>query len=431
MMKILPLALCLSLCLSLAACQQAPAASSTPEANSSALEAASSTPETASSAPEAANSAPEAASSAPEAASSAPEAASSAPEAASSAPETTGQQSPAPSQPAGGSPSGGKASTAQSKPTSAGQSQAKKSQQVLDDFPGSEATQSRSQTTPAAPQKPVKDLHAYTQEVVRQVNQQRAAEGLEPLQEVAVISQAAQMRAAELPELFSHTRPDGTSCSTAFDGLDGYTYWGENIAMGYEDPDAVMEGWMNSPGHRANILRESTQVIGVGCHEENGRLYWVQLFGLDDLWGALHPEESEPEQPEPEEPEPEQPEPEQPEPEQPEPEEPEPEEPEPEQPEPEQPEPEEPRLDDLENYTLTQPMTAQEAQEAGHCLVFLDSGDGEAYRYSCHMDSTTYGLEQVDGSIPKYIYTCEACTRALGHPVRYCYTGGQVYVWDR
>ena len=387
MMKILPLALCLSLCLSLAACQQAPAASSTPEANSSALEAASSTPETASSAPEAANSAPEAASSAPEAAS--------------SAPETTGQQSPAPSQPAGGSPSGGKASTAQSKPTSAGQSQAKKSQQVLDDFPGSEATQSRSQTTPAAPQKPVKDLHAYTQEVVRQVNQQRAAEGLEPLQEVAVISQAAQMRAAELPELFSHTRPDGTSCSTAFDGLDGYTYWGENIAMGYEDPDAVMEGWMNSPGHRANILRESTQVIGVGCHEENGRLYWVQLFGLDDLWGALHPEESEPEQPEPEEPEP------------------------------EQPEPEEPRLDDLENYTLTQPMTAQEAQEAGHCLVFLDSGDGEAYRYSCHMDSTTYGLEQVDGSIPKYIYTCEACTRALGHPVRYCYTGGQVYVWDR
>ena len=422
MMKILPLALCLSLCLSLAACQQAPAASSTPEANSSALEAASSTPETASSAPEAANSAPEAASSAPEAASSAPEAASSAPEAASSAPEaassapeaassapeaassapeTTGQQSPAPSQPAGGSPSGGKASTAQSKPTSAGQSQAKKSQQVLDDFPGSEATQSRSQTTPAAPQKPVKDLHAYTQEVVRQVNQQRAAEGLEPLQEVAVISQAAQMRAAELPELFSHTRPDGTSCSTAFDGLDGYTYWGENIAMGYEDPDAVMEGWMNSPGHRANILRESTQVIGVGCHEENGRLYWVQLFGLDDLWGALHPEESEPEQPEPEEPEP------------------------------EQPEPEEPRLDDLENYTLTQPMTAQEAQEAGHCLVFLDSGDGEAYRYSCHMDSTTYGLEQVDGSIPKYIYTCEACTRALGHPVRYCYTGGQVYVWDR
>ena len=401
MMKILPLALCLSLCLSLAACQQAPAASSTPEANSSALEAASSTPETASSAPEAANSAPEAARSAPEAASSAPEAASSAPEAASSAPETTGQQSPAPSQPAGGSPSGGKASTAQSKPTSAGQSQAKKSQQVLDDFPGSEATQSRSQTTPAAPQKPVKDLHAYTQEVVRQVNQQRAAEGLEPLQEVAVISQAAQMRAAELPELFSHTRPDGTSCSTAFDGLDGYTYWGENIAMGYEDPDAVMEGWMNSPGHRANILRESTQVIGVGCHEENGRLYWVQLFGLDDLWGALHPEESEPEQPEPEEPEP------------------------------EQPEPEEPRLDDLENYTLTQPMTAQEAQEAGHCLVFLDSGDGEAYRYSCHMDSTTYGLEQVDGSIPKYIYTCEACTRALGHPVRYCYTGGQVYVWDR
>ncbi|MFR8235885.1 MAG: CAP domain-containing protein [Anaerovoracaceae bacterium] len=53
---------------------------------------------------------------------------------------------------------------------------------------------------------------------------------------------------------------------------------GENIAAGYDTPQAVMNGWMNSPGHRSNILSSDFAYIGVGCYEANGRLYWTQIF---------------------------------------------------------------------------------------------------------------------------------------------------------
>ena len=115
----------------------------------------------------------------------------------------------------------------------------------------------------------------YISEVIRLVNQERAKEGLAALQTNDVISEAAQVRAAELPALFDHTRPDGSSCFTALDEA-GVRYWtaGENIAAGYSTPEQVVEGWMNSTGHRANILSSSFTTIGVG---REGR-YWVQLF---------------------------------------------------------------------------------------------------------------------------------------------------------
>lgn len=115
----------------------------------------------------------------------------------------------------------------------------------------------------------------YISEVIRLVNQERVKEGLAALQTNDAISEAAQVRAAELPALFDHTRPDGSSCFTALDEA-GVRYWtaGENIAAGYSTPEQVVEGWMNSTGHRANILSSSFTTIGVG---RKGR-YWVQLF---------------------------------------------------------------------------------------------------------------------------------------------------------
>ena len=79
----------------------------------------------------------------------------------------------------------------------------------------------------------------------------------------------------ELQELFDHTRPDGSSCFTALDEA-GVRYWtaGENIAAGAATPESVMNMWMNSEGHRANILNESFDAIGVGRMGN----YWVQMF---------------------------------------------------------------------------------------------------------------------------------------------------------
>ena len=118
-----------------------------------------------------------------------------------------------------------------------------------------------------------------TKEVINLVNKERTARGLSELKMNQKLMYAAMIRAEEISESFSHTRPDGTSCFTIFEDLNiDYYGAGENIAYGYVSPEAVMTGWMNSPGHKANILTGSFTEIGVGCFEKNGRLYWVQMF---------------------------------------------------------------------------------------------------------------------------------------------------------
>ena len=119
-------------------------------------------------------------------------------------------------------------------------------------------------------------------EVVRLVNQERAKQGLPALTALPILEATADVRSRELVQKFSHTRPDGSSCFTAFpawgDYPDSVSTVAENIAEGYRTPESVMEGWMNSSGHRANILKESHRYIGVGCYESGGRYYWVQVF---------------------------------------------------------------------------------------------------------------------------------------------------------
>lgn len=93
------------------------------------------------------------------------------------------------------------------------------------------------------------------------------------------LTEAAQKRAEELIKLFSHTRPNGSKFLTVLKEYNiTYNTSGENIANGQVDADDVMKSWLNSPGHRANILNGKFGKIGVGVFEYNNSLYWVQIF---------------------------------------------------------------------------------------------------------------------------------------------------------
>ena len=73
------------------------------------------------------------------------------------------------------------------------------------------------------------------------------------------------MRVKELSALFDHTRQDGSTCFTALDDAGiRYSTAGENIAAEYSTPEQVVNGWMNSEGHRTNILNAGFITIGVG-----------------------------------------------------------------------------------------------------------------------------------------------------------------------
>jgi len=119
---------------------------------------------------------------------------------------------------------------------------------------------------------------SYANEVLRLVNIERANNGLSPLKYDALLSGIAMERCKETVVSWSHERPNGESCFDLYDYV-GYDYWGagENIALGYTSPQAVVNGWMNSPGHRANILG-NYNYLGVGVYNSQGYWYWVQNF---------------------------------------------------------------------------------------------------------------------------------------------------------
>jgi uncharacterized protein YkwD len=129
----------------------------------------------------------------------------------------------------------------------------------------------------------------YAATVVTRTNQARANAGVSPAlaDSNQALKNAAQKRAEEIAVSFSHTRPNGTSCATALDEYGvSYRAYGENIAYGYPTAEAVMEGWMNSTGHRENILQSVFTHLGVGVYEKNGTVYCVQLFIGDGSGGG-------------------------------------------------------------------------------------------------------------------------------------------------
>ncbi|MGW6581008.1 CAP domain-containing protein [Streptomyces globisporus] len=119
-------------------------------------------------------------------------------------------------------------------------------------------------------------------EVLALVNQERAKVGCSPLSTSAPLTSLAQNFSEDMAArgFFDHTDPDGDTPwdRAAQAGVQGLA--AENIARGQADAQAVMEGWMNSEGHRANILNCDYKTIGIGVHEGSGGPWWVQNFGF-------------------------------------------------------------------------------------------------------------------------------------------------------
>jgi uncharacterized protein YkwD len=127
------------------------------------------------------------------------------------------------------------------------------------------------------------DLARTEAEVVTLTNRERAAAGLPPLATDPALTRAAQAHSTDMVarDFYSHTAPDGSRpWDRAAAAGAARRSIGENIACGQRSPAEVVTGWMNSPGHRANILKPDFTHIGIGF-TGGGRAgtYWTQLFG--------------------------------------------------------------------------------------------------------------------------------------------------------
>lgn len=110
------------------------------------------------------------------------------------------------------------------------------------------------------------------------VNKERAKYNLKPLKLYPYACQKASIRAKEISTLFSHERPNGTKCFTVLGDIK-YSKLAENIAMNYSRTvDEAMNQWMNSEGHRSNILNPDLTHIGVSMYKSGNAYYWVQIF---------------------------------------------------------------------------------------------------------------------------------------------------------
>ncbi|MEZ4357741.1 MAG: SafA/ExsA family spore coat assembly protein [Eubacteriales bacterium] len=120
---------------------------------------------------------------------------------------------------------------------------------------------------------------AFEQRVVDLTNQKRAENGLSPLTVNWELSRVARYKSQDMHDnkYFSHTSPIYGSPFTMMTNFGiKYRTAGENIAMGQTTPEAVVNAWWNSPGHKANMLNASFTQIGVGYVQDGN--YWTQMF---------------------------------------------------------------------------------------------------------------------------------------------------------
>ncbi|CCQ95148.1 SCP-like protein [[Clostridium] ultunense Esp] len=148
---------------------------------------------------------------------------------------------------------------------------------------GKDKTNNTPETKPSNPIPEVEEESntSIEMEVVRLVNIERQKAGLTPLTYSEELSKVARAKSQDMSNknYFSHTSPtygDPFSMMRSF-GIQ-YKTAGENIAKGYSSAKSVVNGWMNSSGHRANILNPSFGTIGVGYVKANGTTYWTQMF---------------------------------------------------------------------------------------------------------------------------------------------------------
>ncbi|MEK3990079.1 CAP domain-containing protein [Robertmurraya sp. FSL R5-0851] len=141
------------------------------------------------------------------------------------------------------------------------------------------AQQPTTTTEPTQTTQTTSALSAYEQKVVELTNQERAKYGLAALKVDKALSKVAREKSLDMSKngYFSHTSP---TYGSPFDMMKqfgvSYQYAGENIAMGQRTPEEVVQAWMNSEGHRKNILSANFNYIGVG-YVESGN-YWTQMF---------------------------------------------------------------------------------------------------------------------------------------------------------
>lgn len=128
-------------------------------------------------------------------------------------------------------------------------------------------------------------LEAFEARVLQLTNEFRASQGKDPFDNDAKLNAAAEdwSRSMATGDFFRHSSPSQVE-------EQGYAWraWGENIAAGYATPEAVVNGWINSPGHRANMLSNNFEEMGVGyvylandTGSVNYRHYWTQVFGTE------------------------------------------------------------------------------------------------------------------------------------------------------
>ncbi|WP_316527679.1 CAP domain-containing protein [Kitasatospora brasiliensis] len=126
---------------------------------------------------------------------------------------------------------------------------------------------------------------SYAQQVVDLVNVQRAKAGCGPVSSEPRLASAAQSHSDDMADrnYFDHASPEGEHADHRIEAA-GYSWstWGENIARGQKDPAAVMDAWMNSPGHRANILNCAFDQLGVGVRTGTNGPWWTQVFAAPE-----------------------------------------------------------------------------------------------------------------------------------------------------
>ena len=127
------------------------------------------------------------------------------------------------------------------------------------------------------------DLSALAQDLLNEINRERAGSGAPALTLDTSLSAIAGLRATECTSKFSHTRPDGSSYRSAVDSAGiAYQSLGENLATGYLSANAVMQGWKGSDSHHDNVINQTFTRAGIGLAENTGNPYqgyvWVVIF---------------------------------------------------------------------------------------------------------------------------------------------------------
>lgn len=149
-----------------------------------------------------------------------------------------------------------------------------------DKKPSRSPTQSASPPDPTSQPDPIAVLE---DEAVELTNKERERRGCGPLKTNDRLRTAARGHSEDMAarDYFNHTSPDGDGPGERAEAA-GYDAWGgENIAMGYASAEDVVAGWMNSEGHRENILNCDFQAIGVGLADSARGEYWTQMFGYE------------------------------------------------------------------------------------------------------------------------------------------------------